>query len=67
MKLVRTLKVKLEEEEKNAIEKVLDVLATIWEQSENYEMDELWKRYGSNEDGWTGIEDTLKHLLNESK
>lgn len=67
MKLVRTLKVKLEEEEKDAIEKVLDILATIWEQSENYEMDELWKRYGSNEDGWTGIEDTLKHLLNESK
>lgn len=67
MEFVRTFKVKLEEEEKKAIETVLRVLDKMWFDSQEYEMEELWERYGSNEDGWTGIEDTLKHLLNESK
>ena len=63
MEFVRTLKLKLEEEEeKSAIEITLRVLDKMWFDTQEGEMEELWERYGSNEDGWACIEDTLRHL-----
>ena len=64
MQIVKTIRVALGEEEEEAIRKVLLILDSMWEKSENYEMDELWERYGSDEDGWTCIGDTLRNLLN---
>jgi hypothetical protein len=64
MEFVKTIRVRLEGEEEKAIGKVLDILDSMWEQNEDYEMEELWERYGSNEDGWTCIGDTLRNLLN---
>jgi hypothetical protein len=64
MEFVKTIKVALSEEEETAIEMVLGMLDSMWEQNEDYEMEELWERYGSNEDGWTCIGDTLRNLLN---
>lgn len=42
---------------------VLHITDSMWEQSEEDEMEELWKQYGSNDEGWTCVEDTLRNLL----
>lgn len=67
MEFVKVLKVELDEEEKNAIDIVLRMLDSMWVKSEDYEMEELWEQYGSNEDGWTCIGDTLRNLLDGGK
>ena len=67
MEFVRTVKVSLNKEEKNAIEIVLRVIDDMWEQNQYYEMEELWRQYGSNENGWICIEDTLRNLLYHSE
>lgn len=63
MEIIKTVKVKLSKEEKNAIAIVLHMFESMLEESEDYEREELWKQYGSNEDGWVCIEDTLKNLF----
>jgi hypothetical protein len=67
MILVKTLKVELSEEEENAIAVVMSILDNMWEQSEKYEMEELWEQYGSNEKDWACINNTLSNLLNGGK
>ena len=67
MEFVKVLKVELDEEEENAIDIVLRMLERMWEQSENHEMEDLWETYGSEEDGWTCVEDTLRNLLTGGK
>lgn len=67
MKFVRTLKVKLGEEEKSAIEIILRMLDKMWFVGQGNDMAELWERYGSNENDWICIEETLKNLLNEDR
>lgn len=68
MKIVKVLKVDLNEKEEHAIEIVVHMLKNMWEQPGDYEMGELWETYGSNEEnGWICIEDTLRNLLNGGK
>lgn len=67
MEFIRTTKVNLNKEEKNAIDMVLRIIDDMWEQSGEDEMEELWKQYGSNEEGWTCVEDTLRNLLYRSE
>ena len=67
MDFVKTIKVRLTDEEESAIETVLRMLDSMWAQSEDYEMEELWEKYGSNEDGWVCIQDTLNNLLKGGK
>ena len=67
MEFIKIVKVNLTKEEKNAIEIVLRMLDEMWGKTENYEMEDLWENYGSNEDGWVCIQDTLRNLLNGGK
>jgi hypothetical protein len=64
MQIVKTIRVVLSEDESEAIKKVLDILDSMWEQNEDCEMEELWKRYGSNEEEWICVDHTLRNLLN---
>ena len=45
MEFIRTTKVNLNKEEKNAIDMVLHIIDSMWEQSEEDEMEELWKNH----------------------
>lgn len=68
MKLIKTLKVELSNEEKDAIRKVIDFIQSMWHDDSLYcEMENLWETYGSYKDGWTCIEETLRNLLNGGK
>ena len=67
MEFVKIVKVELNEEEENAIRKVVDLIQEMWRDTLDCEMEDLWEVYGSNEDGWTCVEDTLRNLLNGGK
>jgi hypothetical protein len=64
MQTVKTIRIVLSEDESEAIGKVLDILDSMWEQNEDCEMEELWERYGSNEEKWICVDHTLRNLLN---
>ena len=67
MEFIRTTKVSLDKEEKNAIEIILRMIDNMWEQSEEDEMEKLWKQYGDNKGSWNCVEDTLRNLLYRSE
>ncbi len=67
MEFVRKIYVELTKEEEDAILKVIDLIQNMWRDSQDYEMEEMWETYGSNEDGWTCVEDTLRNLLDGGK